>query len=484
MKRQIFATILALSILIPQTHAQTVFVSGGFLKAYEVNPVLLASEKVTAAAAAKETTQTIFEWAQSFVLSELKKQILDMLVDQIVSWAQGGGDPKFIADWGSFLADVGNQVAGDFVQELGLGFLCAPISAQIQVAVGSPRSFAQRAQCTLDQIVGNIQSFYDNFINGGWIAYQESWQPQNNYFGSLLMAIQERDNRMERAQLAAQNEGIAGGGFLSTKDESGRITTPGSVVGSLVSKAVGSDIDYIINAEQLQDYIGAIANALINRLIKEGVGGLQGIGAPKAPRGGSISSTEGGPCAGLTGATLDSCLRYSSSSNNSFTAAKANIIAQINQTLVPRVDARNIINSSIDALQKYTDELNKIYTDLFLLQKKISFESECQKSKSELQLELLDEINKEEIALNRLRQDQNNNQTIIASLELTKNQIETIPQNDWASLTVAIDNAQDKLNALEAENFKSAAQDENADIKTRTAEKLASFKNQISTCYQ
>lgn len=486
-KKFILPAILALSLVsgnlfIPVHAAITVI---------ETNPLLLKAAVVTSnataitsTAAVQETAQTIFEWGQTFVLEELKKRILDMLVDQIVSWVQGGGDPKFVTDWGAFLADVGNQAAGDFANELGLGFLCSPFSAQVRLALSPGRKFAQRAQCTLDQIVGNIQSFYDDFRNGGWIAYNESWQPQNNYYGSVLMAWQERDNRSERAQAAAQSEAVAGGGFLSVKDENGRITTPGSVVGSLVNKAVGSDIDYIVNAKQLQAYIGEIADALVNRLIREGATGLAGLGTPKAPKTGSVPSTQRGPCAGLSGATLQSCLNYNSAAGNSFTTARSNILTQINQTLTPRLDAGNIINSSIATLQKYIDDLNKNYTDLFTKQKTVSFEAVCSKTKNELQQELLNEIDKEELTLNRIRQDLNGNQTIASSLQLAKNQIETIPQNDWGSLTVAIDNVRGEINPSGAEDFRSAAQAENSDIKTRTTDSLNSFNNQLTKCYQ
>ena len=59
--------------------------------------------------------------------------------------------------------------------------------------------------------------------------------------------------------------------------------TPGKALGDTVSKAIGSDIDFIVNADDLSAYIAAITNALINRIIKEGFG-LAGVSVPNAPQ--------------------------------------------------------------------------------------------------------------------------------------------------------------------------------------------------------
>ena len=45
-----------------------------------------------------------------------------------------------------------------------------------------------KVTCSLNQIVGNINSFVENFRNGGWLAYQESWYPKNNFYGATIIA--------------------------------------------------------------------------------------------------------------------------------------------------------------------------------------------------------------------------------------------------------------------------------------------------------
>ena len=40
----------------------------------------------------------------------------------------------------------------------------------------------------------------------------------------------------------------------------------------MAAKAIGSDIDYIVNADDFAAYVAAITNAILNRIFAEGVG--------------------------------------------------------------------------------------------------------------------------------------------------------------------------------------------------------------------
>lgn len=250
---------------------------------------------VSAVTESASFSQQLLEWAQSFVLSTLKRRILDVMVDQVVTWVQGGGEPRFITDWESFLGDIGQGAVGEFVEKIGAGFLCEPFSLQIQMNLLPVQRFGNNApfSCTLDEIVQNVEDFYEDFRNGGWIAYNAQWQPQNNYYGALLIAWDARNNYVADKLAAAANNALANKGFLGTKrcydvDTGEEVsegapfsrcedTTPGGIVSSALEKAVGTDFDFIINAQQLGDYAAAIVNALVNRLIMEGVNGIRGV---------------------------------------------------------------------------------------------------------------------------------------------------------------------------------------------------------------
>jgi hypothetical protein len=265
-----------------------------------------------AAAELAEVQNDIFEDVlgvlEKVLYENLKKKILDMVVDQIIGYIQGEGSPRFITDWEGFFNDIVQGVTGDLVKELGLGFLCTPFSLPVRLHLAAGlvpvERFKAKFDCTLDQIVGNIDAFFEDFRNGGWKAYRLAWEPQNNYYGAVWLAWDEQQNQLANKLFAAANEAIANEGWLSVKKCYSKATglpaevapgetsgpgitcttvTPGKALGSLVEKAIGSDIDFIVNSNDLSTYIAAITNALINRIIKEGVG-LLGVTTPSAPQ--------------------------------------------------------------------------------------------------------------------------------------------------------------------------------------------------------
>ena len=132
------------------------------------------------------------EQTEAAVFGVLRKRFFDMLVDEIVVWIQGGGKPLFVQNWQAFLGAYGAGITGDLVHQLGLGDVCRPFGIQLQLAVLQPPRFSRQISCTLDQIVGNLVNFYNNFRAGGFIAYRELWQPQNNFYGSILLTMNER----------------------------------------------------------------------------------------------------------------------------------------------------------------------------------------------------------------------------------------------------------------------------------------------------
>jgi hypothetical protein len=310
----------------------------------------------TALASALSTQQSFFEWAQEFVLEALKKRILDMMVDQIVDWVQGGDDPKFITDWEGFLDDAGDIASSAFIEKLGVAGLCGPLQRSLQAGLPVPDDFNTQDTyaCTLDQLVGNIDTFFSDFSNGGWAAYLESWQPNNNYVSTYIMVSSDHVEAVAAAREAAELEGLAGKGFQSSKtcfeatnstapdlDGDGtlgdvpgtcRITTPGSVIGDLTSKAVGADIDFIVNAEQLATYVAAITDALIFRLINEGVNGLSGVSTDHAGLDTEASGAQGCDALAFDPVLFASCSNYENSNGGRFATDKETLLANISLT--------------------------------------------------------------------------------------------------------------------------------------------------------
>jgi len=369
-----FTASIALSgFVAPKAKAITVSVISQSPDILGVLSDILAANNVTAAATTAETNQSIFEWSQQVILEVLKKRLLDEMVDDVIQWIQNGDDPRFVTDWEEFLKDAGNAAVGDFAQELGLGFLCQPFSTQLQAALFPVERFSNAISCTLDDIVANVENFYTDFEEGGWIGYHSAWEPQNNFFGAYSIAYREKFNRAVSAQAAASSEAQAGDGFLSTKscdesplrstpdiDDDGtpgdyncQITTPGSIVGDLVEDAVGVDFDYIVNARDLKAYVAAITNALINRLIREGIGGLSGLSTNSNPGDDFLPVSQDNPCATLTGDSYDICISYIGTLDQSLDFIKDARIEQIVRAITPRQELIELLSNKREILSQH-----------------------------------------------------------------------------------------------------------------------------------
>lgn len=231
------------------------------------------------AAAYKNTLDQSLMTSKDCIRDVMAKIILDWIVDETVVWIQGGGKPRFVTDWEDFAQDAVNVGVGSVIQETNLAFLCSPFKLQVQLSLIAPERFQHRIECTLDKIVANIDAFYDDFSQGGWLAYNTIWEPQNNYYGIILMAHDEMLLRAAQKKEAALNEALASKGFLSVKrcvvkDKDGKkclqyeIMTPGDAVGRLAGEAITSDIRW---AENIKSWTAALVNATLNRLIKEGL---------------------------------------------------------------------------------------------------------------------------------------------------------------------------------------------------------------------
>jgi len=234
------------------------------------------------------------------ILETLRKKLLDYFVDSIIKWVQGKDDkPAFVTNWRKFMGDVVNDAIGSYVETTKFAGLCDTFDFQIRVSLPTRDSRPALPTCTLNQIVGNIENFYNNFNNGGWLAFNETLASQNNPFGAYIMAMDGLVYEAITAQEEQEKEDSqSSSGFTNTKNcaveetniETGEktclmweTTTPGDVVAQRVQKALNVDIDNVLSATEFTTYISAIADAAINRLLRAGKAGLLGMLTKEAP---------------------------------------------------------------------------------------------------------------------------------------------------------------------------------------------------------
>ena len=238
-----------------------------------------APPQMTGTMVLKDQTRTSLDKSKDCIRDVVAKIIGDWIVDQVVIWIQGGGKPRFVTDWKKFTRDAVNAGVGEAVSQTGAAFLCSPFKLQVQIALLPVKRFQQRLECTLDGIVKNINNFFGDFRNGNWIAYRQLWYPQNNYYGTLIMVHDEAVARALAEKNAAEEEAIAGQGFMGVRKcrlvvnaenpegyEKCSIVTPGYAVGETVAEAITTDIRW---AENIKSWTSAVVNALINAAIQK-----------------------------------------------------------------------------------------------------------------------------------------------------------------------------------------------------------------------
>jgi len=231
-----------------------------------------------------------------------------------------------------------------------------------------------------------------DFRQGNWIAWQEMvLRPQNNIYGAYIMAWDQYEIEKSAAQKAAESEAQAGKGFLSVKKcvqnswvgyndcmADGRMSeeecvqasciqyetiTPGAVVGQLAAEAVGADIKGLVNAKDLEVYVAAITNALLNRMFAEGIGLLHTAlssdgGGGGGGGGGSSAQTQ---CAQLLGtAAYNDCITAMQSGLDIRDFQKNYMISLIDQDLIYQNQLLGAKQATLIILNQSANILNQL----------------------------------------------------------------------------------------------------------------------------
>lgn len=240
------------------------------------------------------------------------KIIIDYFVDEVVAWIQSDGQhkPFYVTDWKTFSEDAYNVGAGQIIYDANLtNWLCKPFGLQITAILQPVSKFSERIKCTMDDVNTNLENFKDNFLEGGWLAYEQSLMPQNNFYGAYYMTALEAAQKGQESKEAAEREAGSSGGWLSVKEcvkslsqetrenakkyvevkqnlletgyiqdtrgnwclpENSKIVTPGAMVGQYAS-------EYIVKkdriwAENLKSWSTSVINAALNWVFRKGIG--------------------------------------------------------------------------------------------------------------------------------------------------------------------------------------------------------------------
>ncbi|MBI2023251.1 hypothetical protein HYT01_01660 [Candidatus Giovannonibacteria bacterium] len=229
----------------------------------------------------------------------ISKYVLHLFSQQIIQWVRTGnigGTPLFVTDWDQFLLGAADKASGLFLNELGITNLCEPFGTQIkQVISGGPAGrpsqrapYSQRAACTVTGVANNVQGLFTDFAGagGGWEKWGEVVSDlQNNPFGQYLIGMEEKQEREMRAVQANNTEAKSANGFLATRvcsliqtggvstGEKCTLQTPGKAVEETLAKVLGSEIEQLNLADELDEILAVVLQKLLSSVLF-GNGGL------------------------------------------------------------------------------------------------------------------------------------------------------------------------------------------------------------------
>lgn len=241
-------------------------------------------------------------------------RILKKITAQTVNWINNGfqGNPAYVQDPGQFFLDIGDSTASKFLSGSSLNQLCSPFKAQVRLALvknyldDTDANFS----CSLSILKNNYDQFTQDFSVGGWDGWFEMTQnSQNNPYGSYLAAQNALNINLGNQQAKYQDQLRWGSGFLSfekcpdgqtvtqadldAETQAGnaydlqpgdcwveKVTvTPGSVIEDQLNLSLGSGLERIGAADEIDEIIGALLDQLINKALGS-AGGLFGASKP------------------------------------------------------------------------------------------------------------------------------------------------------------------------------------------------------------
>lgn len=151
--------------------------------------------------------QKLEELLKNTLLQILKNTLIAIIQQKVLTWIQGSGAPRFITNWGTQLVNAAQTSALNAINA--------------QMSCGTYPSFIGQEKITLNAFYkpGNnscanqfaaalgsnsFQQFYNNFANGGFIAFGASTLPSGNPYGSLFFNAQTVSFAYSNQQAASQ----------------------------------------------------------------------------------------------------------------------------------------------------------------------------------------------------------------------------------------------------------------------------------------
>ena len=316
----ILATVFFISVFADRAQAQIAAVVSAPLLEAQTAGIVVATNVSAAVNTTATTWETIRKNGLDWMVYQASQVLLNELTENIIAWIRGGfnGSPSFAVDPERFFNDLADMVAGDLANEI-RGIAVCDFDADFRINLMNSlflepeqAKVAKKLTCPFDAIdfsscdsngqncrryspAEQAQSFAQNFVNGGWNAYEATLRDGGNKFGVALVTQKELNNRKLNQQRIQEQKLTQSGGFLDMVDTgacrypdgvdvstlSGSelkmyqrthcpTTTPGKLIGEQLNKVTGIDMDRLGFA----DNFNKIASAFIQQVTRMAIQGV------------------------------------------------------------------------------------------------------------------------------------------------------------------------------------------------------------------
>lgn len=229
------------------------------------------------------------------------REILDQMIGNTINVVRNhgrDGGSTFIRNWRNFI--TGAQYRGEniFRAILSNAAYCPHFGEELKTIFRAntrtalPRQntridnldpYLLRARCTMPT-GWTIENYEADFVAyGGWSAFAELLEPQNNALGSFNMAVQEADEQRSFEETVDLSE-ATGGGYMGRRGRGATdsclvmganaqclvykdILTPGSTLQGYVADTFKAELDWITNVDELSEIITSLIQNLLNRVL-------------------------------------------------------------------------------------------------------------------------------------------------------------------------------------------------------------------------
>ncbi len=212
------------------------------------------------------------------------------------------GGPAFVRSWRNFQIDAEHRGENLFRSILGGTNLCSFFSGDLKnvfnannqpnlnfyggplTRTGNLDPFNLRAGCTMGANF-SMGNYRNNFAgNGGWNTLSRLAEPQNNYYGSMLLSMAELQAQRALESGSDVNQAVSGLGFTSRtgygpedscllRASNGscivfkNILTPGSALQGTAVSVVQEELAWLTNVNSLQGIISDLTSTLMSRVL-------------------------------------------------------------------------------------------------------------------------------------------------------------------------------------------------------------------------